>query len=426
MSDWCVEGLDLLLSQSYPQTTDSAAAVEVANSERLLTKVVEEEVQLDYSRVVCFKCLQNYQKLFHNSVTIENYRRRVILGDSIAWLKTIEKFPEKCSGFTSMPDISELQEIFGNSSNYQVDEYKTWFLDTAKLFLSKFSIGSYVIFLQSDTRVYNSNREVCQWIDKSFLCSSAADQQGYKMVWHKMVLVQDITTRSVGRPSYSHLLCYVRQKDNSGGNNDHADSNSNNSYKFRVNSCEDKCTCNPYTNLLDAKKSGKDVIAISKHTTNDHNSDSQSDKSDNQYELKDGDVSYKASLFAVPDIFERGDMLWKKGIGINCCYVGCKFLKLVANSKCIIDPFCGIGTVLCMANKLGVDSIGVELAAKRCRKSRNIIITTEQLDLIPAYLRRITLSAKDDPDLLKDSADVLADMNKDTDSLDEGNSNRCD
>ena len=32
----------------------------------------------------------------------------------------------------------------------------------------------------------------------------------------------------------------------------------------------------------------------------------------------------------------------------------------------IVDPFCGVGTVLCVANEMGCDAVGVEISAKRC------------------------------------------------------------
>eukprot|EP00959_Pyramimonas_sp_CCMP1952_P274612 5740663-Pyramimonas_sp.AAC.1 len=34
-----------------------------------------------------------------------------------------------------------------------------------------------------------------------------------------------------------------------------------------------------------------------------------------------------------------------------------------------MDPFCGHGTTLAVANKMGMDAIGVERSIKRCRTS---------------------------------------------------------
>lgn len=103
------------------------------------------------------------------------------------------------------------------------------------------------------------------------------------------------------------------------------------------------------------------------------------------------ELSYRPALFAVPDIFYRGEMLWPKGIGLDCCYVGIMFLKQIAEAKCVIDPFAGQGTVLSMANAVGMDAVGIELSPKRCKKAANLIMTPEHLDLISPNLRSIAL-----------------------------------
>ena len=51
----------------------------------------------------------------------------------------------------------------------------------------------------------------------------------------------------------------------------------------------------------------------------------------------------------------------------------------------VIDPFCGQGTVLAVANELGMDALGVELSRKRCRQA----------------LKLRVLRAKDAPGLLR-------------------------
>jgi hypothetical protein len=68
-------------------------------------------------------------------------------------------------------------------------------------------------------------------------------------------------------------------------------------------------------------------------------------------------------------------MLWPRAIGLDCCYLGLTFLKEVALADCVIDPFCGVGTVCAMANALGMKSIGVELSVKRCKKARALNLT---------------------------------------------------
>lgn len=51
-------------------------------------------------------------------------------------------------------------------------------------------------------------------------------------------------------------------------------------------------------------------------------------------------------------------MLWPKGIGIDATILGISFLKYVANATKVIDPFCGYGTVLAVANYMSLDAIG--------------------------------------------------------------------
>ena len=42
----------------------------------------------------------------------------------------------------------------------------------------------------------------------------------------------------------------------------------------------------------------------------------------------------------------------------------------LAGARTICDPFCGHGTVLAVANALGLSAIGVDLSRKRVRKAR--------------------------------------------------------
>ena len=48
-------------------------------------------------------------------------------------------------------------------------------------------------------------------------------------------------------------------------------------------------------------------------------------------------------------------MLWPRGIGLDAAYMGLTFLREVAQVRHVLDPFCGVGTVLAMANAMGMD-----------------------------------------------------------------------
>jgi hypothetical protein len=236
------------------------------------------------------------------------------------------------SVFTSLPDISEITNIFNSklvsndndNDSMNKDEmqlkvvrlYKEWFTNIVKKIFMKLDTGAYAIFLQSDVRVFDNNfkgNKVIDWIDKSHLISLAMNEvDDMKLMWHKIVTTSENTSRSsAGRPSYSHLVCYC----------------------------------------------------------------------------KGLNTKYNSDKFYCPDVFYRGDMLWAKGIGINTALLGCTFLKNIANTDCIIDPFCGVGTVLAMANCIGVNSIGIEISSRRCRKAKSLSLY-RQLDEMKPSLRR--------------------------------------
>jgi hypothetical protein len=201
--------------------------------------------------------------------------RRVVCGDALAWMSSQEQFPAGCGVFTSLPDITELSGVLGRLS---VNEYKEWFIDTVSLTLSRLPKNSYAIFLQSPVRVTddaggsgrvgNSGRGgqyVIEWIDKSHLCSIAADRSNCRLYWSKIALLSNMSKKSCGRPTYSNMVCYGKGEK----------------------------------------------------------------------------LHYRSSEFSTPDIFERGEMLWPKGIGINTVLMGVAFLKDVAKANLVVDPFCG-------------------------------------------------------------------------------------
>jgi len=71
---------------------------------------------------------------------------------------------------------------------------------------------------------------------------------------------------------------------------------------------------------------------------------------------------------------DAGEMIWTRAMGVNAARAACAYLKEETDTKIVIDPFCGQGTVLAAANELGLDAIGVDLSAKRCRKARTLTL----------------------------------------------------
>jgi hypothetical protein len=78
---------------------------------------------------------------------------------------------------------------------------------------------------------------------------------------------------------------------------------------------------------------------------------------------------------STPDVIASpGAMTWTRAIGLDACAVACRFVARRTASRTIIDPFCGVGTVLAVANSFGLDAIGVELNRKRAAQSRTLAV----------------------------------------------------
>jgi hypothetical protein len=64
----------------------------------------------------------------------------------------------------------------------------------------------------------------------------------------------------------------------------------------------------------------------------------------------------------------------RKAMGTAACLVACRFIQAATGSHTIVDPFCGWGTALAVANALGLDAVGVDLSARMCRRARRLQI----------------------------------------------------
>ncbi len=75
----------------------------------------------------------------------------------------------------------------------------------------------------------------------------------------------------------------------------------------------------------------------------------------------------KSVLDVLPD---AGEKTWTRGMGVEACALAVRFVLSHTETRTIVDPFCGHGTLLAVANELGLDAIGVELGRKRAEKAR--------------------------------------------------------
>lgn len=71
------------------------------------------------------------------------------------------------------------------------------------------------------------------------------------------------------------------------------------------------------------------------------------------------------------DVMPRpGDTTWTRGMGTKACEVACRFVLEQTPTRTIVDPFCGHGTVLAVAESFGLRAVGVERSRKRAEKAR--------------------------------------------------------
>ena len=79
----------------------------------------------------------------------------------------------------------------------------------------------------------------------------------------------------------------------------------------------------------------------------------------------------RATADVLPD---AGFMPGAKSMGVNACVDACRFVAAETTTRTIVDPFCGFGTVLAVANALGMDAVGVDLSTRMCRRARALRI----------------------------------------------------
>jgi hypothetical protein len=85
-------------------------------------------------------------------------------------------------------------------------------------------------------------------------------------------------------------------------------------------------------------------------------------------------------VLPLPDIItDAGRQPWVRAMGIRAAAHAVRFARDVAGAKVIVDPFCGVGTVLAVANALGLDAIGVEKSRKRAEQSRLLTVRPDEL-----------------------------------------------
>ncbi|EGC30060.1 hypothetical protein DICPUDRAFT_50950, partial [Dictyostelium purpureum] len=79
-----------------------------------------------------------------------------------------------------------------------------------------------------------------------------------------------------------------------------------------------------------------------------------------------------------PDINTRGDMVWSRAMGLNACEISTSYVRGIG-SHTVLDPFCGKGSVLAVANVYGLNGIGIDLSTSKFRNSFNLQLDSETI-----------------------------------------------
>ena len=61
-------------------------------------------------------------------------------------------------------------------------------------------------------------------------------------------------------------------------------------------------------------------------------------------------------------------------MGVRACVEACRFVIAETATRTVVDPFCGFGTVLAVANALGLDAVGVDFSVRMCRRAEALEI----------------------------------------------------
>lgn len=82
---------------------------------------------------------------------------------------------------------------------------------------------------------------------------------------------------------------------------------------------------------------------------------------------------------ATPDLLPDGGFQpGVKAMGVLACVDACRFVIAETRTRTVVDPFCGWGTVLAVANALGLDAVGVDLSPRMCRRARRLTVALDR------------------------------------------------
>ena len=80
-----------------------------------------------------------------------------------------------------------------------------------------------------------------------------------------------------------------------------------------------------------------------------------------------------------PDVLsDAGFKPWSKAMGVEACRLACRFLREESETQLVVDPFCGHGTALAVANRHGFDALGIELSTRKVRAAKRLELPADE------------------------------------------------
>ncbi|MBX7149136.1 site-specific DNA-methyltransferase [bacterium] len=77
---------------------------------------------------------------------------------------------------------------------------------------------------------------------------------------------------------------------------------------------------------------------------------------------------------SLPDVINGGKKVWIRGMGVEACKLACDLILRFTETKTVVHPFCGLGTMLAVANDMGLNAIGIELSRKRAERAQKLSV----------------------------------------------------
>eukprot|EP00435_Cladocopium_sp_Y103_P075280 s7_g55.t2 len=247
-----------------------------------------------------------------------NVRREVLCQDAIPWLQSLSQLPAGSCVLTGVPDIHELE-------NVTLEGYIDWFQMVVKLILEKLPEQSRAIFMQTDVKVsiaaYRGSHGTA--VPPAASCggqvtkgSHGQKASGSYWQWLDKAHIAILAASQVpGVRLLWHRIIFSGQL--TGGGRSGFSAGYTHYFCFSNDDCDES---------LDR---------------------------------------------GFPDVIRKGVSTWTSGAGVNAVELACSYLKS-CGCRIVVDPFCGEGAVLAVANALQLEALGVEQSQKRARQARTL------------------------------------------------------